>query len=93
VSSPINCSGKYSARTEENREHWRVFFKTRDDPLFYNNLMKYCTDLGLTEFEPVNIPETEAKTDIMDASISPVDAFIKVNYRQFVEEWNCEEIR
>jgi hypothetical protein len=88
-----NCSGKYSARTEENREHWRVFFKARDDPLFYNNLMKYYIDLDLTEFNPVNIPDTEAKTDIMDASISSVDAFIKANYNQFVEGWNCGEVR
>jgi hypothetical protein len=87
-----SCSGKYSADTPENRQYWAEFFKARDDPEFYNNLMRFFLDRDISGFNPVNIPETQAKTDIMDASISPVDLFIKDNYKKFVDGWLVQEV-
>ncbi|KAA6381304.1 MAG: hypothetical protein EZS28_023172 [Streblomastix strix] len=61
----------------------------------------YFTNLDISQFNPRNIPMTQAKKDIIKASISPVDDVIICYFKSFrdgvtcniVEGWRPQEMK
>ncbi|KAA6367969.1 MAG: hypothetical protein EZS28_036503, partial [Streblomastix strix] len=71
------------------------------DDDFYNNLFTFFMTRDISQFNPRNIPMTQAKKDIIKASISPVDDVIISHFKQFrdgvtcniVEGWKPQEMK
>ncbi|KAA6323193.1 MAG: hypothetical protein EZS28_054343, partial [Streblomastix strix] len=71
------------------------------DEDFYNNLFIFFMTRDISQFNPRNIPMTQAKKDIIKASISPVDDVIISHFKLFrdgvtcniVEGWKPQEMK
>ncbi|KAA6398304.1 MAG: hypothetical protein EZS28_006169 [Streblomastix strix] len=71
------------------------------DEDFYNNLFTFLMTRDISQFNPKNIPMTQAKKDIIKASISPVDDQIISHFQSFrdevisniVEGWKLQEMK
>ncbi|KAA6368121.1 MAG: hypothetical protein EZS28_036352 [Streblomastix strix] len=71
------------------------------DEDFYNNLFTFFITRDISQFNPRNIPMTQAKKDIIKASISPVDDVIIIHFKSFrdgvtcniVEGWKSQEMK
>ncbi|KAA6373696.1 MAG: hypothetical protein EZS28_030775, partial [Streblomastix strix] len=71
------------------------------DDDFYNNLFTFFMTRDISQFNPRNIPMTQAKKDIIKASISPVDDVIISHFKSFrdgitcniVEGWKPQEMK
>ncbi|KAA6371245.1 MAG: hypothetical protein EZS28_033229 [Streblomastix strix] len=71
------------------------------DEDFYNNLFTFFMTRDISQFNPRSIPMTQAKKDIIKASISPVDDVIISHFKLFrdgvtcniVEEWKPQEMK
>ena len=72
--------------SETNDEHvkdWDYFAKlseTLKNPEFYENLFTFFMMQDLSNVNLRNIPETEAKTTIQEASMSSYELFVRENY-------------
>ncbi|KAA6358561.1 MAG: hypothetical protein EZS28_045912, partial [Streblomastix strix] len=71
------------------------------DDDFYNNLFTFFMTRDISQFNPRNIPMTQAKKHIIKASISPVDDVIISHFKSFrdgvtcniVEGWKPQEMK
>ncbi|KAA6375915.1 MAG: hypothetical protein EZS28_028558, partial [Streblomastix strix] len=71
------------------------------DEDFYNNLFTFFMTRDISQFNPRNIPMTQAKKDIIKASVSPVDDVIISHFKSFrdgvtcniVEGWKPQEMK
>ena len=61
------------------------------DEEFYSNLLTFFIKRDLTKFQIRNIPMTDAKQDLIDASKSPLDIWICEHYNELVEGIVCED--
>ncbi|KAA6380709.1 MAG: hypothetical protein EZS28_023765 [Streblomastix strix] len=59
------------------------------DDDFYNNLFTFFMTRDISQFNPRNIPMTQAKKDIIKASISPVDDVIISHFKSFRDGVTC----
>ncbi|KAA6399042.1 MAG: hypothetical protein EZS28_005433 [Streblomastix strix] len=59
------------------------------DEDFYNNLFTFFMIRDISQFNPRNIPMTQAKKDIIKASISPVDDVIISHFKSFRDGVTC----
>ncbi|KAA6384147.1 MAG: hypothetical protein EZS28_020326 [Streblomastix strix] len=59
------------------------------DVEFYNNLFTFFMTRDISQFNPRDIPMTQAKKDIIRASISPVDDVIIRHFKSFRDGVNC----
>lgn len=57
---------------------------------FYDNLMTFFVKRDISEFNPRDIPMTEAKEDLIEASRSPMDQWINDHYDELVNGLSCE---
>ena len=82
----LSCNGKY----KNNHTYWSEFYKCITDE-FYSHLLTYFMNRDINEFNPRDIPMTEAKEDLIEASRSLIDIFICDNYDKLCEGWLCSE--
>ncbi|KAA6391051.1 MAG: hypothetical protein EZS28_013417, partial [Streblomastix strix] len=59
------------------------------DEDFYNNLFTFFLTRDISQFNPRNIPMTQAKKDIIKASVSPVDDVIISHFKSFRDGVAC----
>lgn len=82
----LQVSGKYKGQFN--------YFKslmescTKD---FYDNLLSFFMNYDLSTFNVRDIPMTEAKEDIINASKSPIDQFICDHYNELVKGMVCTD--
>lgn len=60
-------------------------------PEFYENLFTYFMNYDLSDFNVRDIPMTEAKQDLIDASQSPLDVWICQHYDELCKGIVCSE--
>lgn len=60
---------------------------------FYENLMTYFLNRDISEFDPTDIPMTNAKRDIVESSRTPTEDWIVNNYDALVEGLTLEEVK
>jgi hypothetical protein len=58
---------------------------------FYSELLTFYANRDISSFNPRNIPMTEAKQDIVDASKSEIDIWIQAHYDEIVTGMQCEK--
>ena len=58
---------------------------------FYDNLLTYFIKYDLNGFNVRNIPMTEAKEDLIEASSSPLDIWINDHYDELIEGIQCSD--
>ena len=58
---------------------------------FYDNLLTFFIRYNLSTFDVRDIPMTEAKQDIINASKSPIDQFICDHYNELVKGMDCSD--
>ena len=58
---------------------------------FYDNLLTFFMKRDLSSFQIRNIPMTDAKQDLIDASKSPLDIWICEHYNDLIEGLPCDE--
>ena len=58
---------------------------------FYDNLLTYFFYYNINDFNPRNIPMSEAKQDIIEASCSEFDEWINNHYLALIEGMLCSE--
>jgi hypothetical protein len=57
---------------------------------FYTDLLTFYANRDITNFNPRDIPMTEEKQDIIDASRSEIDVWIQAHYDELVTGMKCE---
>ena len=80
----LNVNGKY----KDNHEFWNKMHSSFNDE-FYKNLMYYFLNKDISTFNVRDIPMTEAKQDLIDASRSPIDYFICDHYNDLIDGIPC----
>ena len=70
--------------SDEHRGDWNYFGKLSDSftPEFYENLFTFFMTLDISKTNLRMIPATDAKNDIIEASISSYELFARENYDQ-----------
>jgi putative DNA primase/helicase len=81
--------GKYKGKKSD--PYWKAFFEERDSADFYNQLFTFYATRDISKFDPSEIPETQAKKDIVNAGKSGLDLIIEQNFQQFKEGIPCQE--
>ena len=82
----LQVSGKYKGQFN--------YFKSLMDSCtkeFYDNLLTFFMNYDLSTFNVREIPMTEAKEDIINASKSPIDQFICDHYNELVKGMICSD--
>lgn len=82
----LSCNGKYKG----NHAFWTQMFSSFTDE-FYENLITYFMKQELAEFNPRNIPMTEAKQDLIEASRTPLDLWICERYDDLIKGIPCSD--
>ena len=82
----FQCNGKYKGQFAYFKQFVESFNKE-----FYDNLLTYFVKYNLNGFEVRNIPMTEAKQDLIEASKSPIDVWICDHYNDLIEGVQCSE--
>ena len=74
----LDCSGRYKGVNEyfDNLE------KTKRNPDFYPTLMTYFSKYNVEGFVPERIPQTQARINLIKASLTLTDRWICKNYDQ-----------
>ena len=73
-----------SAKYKDNLKYWEDFHNKLNKE-FYENLISYYQNLDISEFNTRKIPETDAKDDIIFASMSSIDVFCVNHYENLIE--------
>ena len=82
----LDCNGKHKGDFD--------YFKTLCDGFddeFYDNLLTFFIKRDISTFEVRDIPMTEAKQDLIDASKSPIDQWICDNYNNLCDGIPCAD--
>ena len=82
----LSCNGKYKG----NHAFWTKMFSSFTNE-FYENLITYFMKQELSDFNPRNIPMTEAKQDLIEASRTPLDFWICEHYDDLIKGIPCSE--
>lgn len=82
----LQCNGKYKGNNEYFKQMYESFNKE-----FYDNLLTFFVNYNITEFNIRNIPMTEAKQDLIEASRSPIDVWINEHYNDLIEGIQCSD--
>ena len=82
----LQVSGKYKGQF--NYFNSLMESCTKD---FYDNLLSFFMKYDLSTFNVRDIPMTEAKQDIINASKSPIEQFICDHYNDLVKGMNCSD--
>lgn len=82
----LQCNGKYKGNFDFFSQLVNSF-----DKKFYDNLLTFFIKYDLSGFQVRNIPMTEAKQDLIDASKSPLDQWICDHYNDLIEGIQCSE--
>ena len=81
-------NGKYS----ENKQFWKSL-KNTFTPDFYKALTKFFQNWDISNYEPREIPITQAKETLMLVSQTPQDRFIRENYAVLRNGLLLDELR
>ncbi|KAH7816428.1 putative Poxvirus D5 protein [Monocercomonoides exilis] len=81
-----DCNSKY----KNNLTFFKDFTNSFDNE-FYEQLLCYFLSKDLTNFNTRAIPTTEAKEDIIAASLSVIDVFCQEHYNKLKEGWRCSD--
>jgi hypothetical protein len=82
----LSCAGNYVG----DREYFNNLFKSFTNE-FYVQLFNYYMKIYLSDFDPKNIPMTEAKLDLIEASRPVIEVWICEHYDELVNGMNCAE--
>lgn len=80
----LQCNGKYKGQFEFFKQLVNSFTKE-----FYDNLLTYFMKYDLSSFNVRNIPMTEAKEDLIEASRNPLDVWICEHYDELCAGMLC----
>lgn len=80
------CNSKYSGHnTLERKTYWRNLHATIKGDDFYRHLITFFLDRNISEFDPRDIPITEAKESLVEAFRSPFEEWLCENHDKLVE--------
>lgn len=79
-----------SDKYKGDRDYFKRLCNSFNDG-FYENLFTFFMKRDVSKFEPENIPMTEAKKDLMEASKSSYELFIQDHIVDFVHGFVCSE--
>lgn len=82
----LSCNGKHKGDFTYFNQLCKSF-----DESFYDNLLTFFIKRDITSFNIRNIPMTESKQDLIEASRTPIDQFICDNYNKLIEGMVCNE--
>jgi hypothetical protein len=82
-------NGKYKGKKTD--PYWSNLFKEADQADFYDQLFTFYMNRDISKFDPSDIPETQAKNDLVDAGKSPIDVLIEKHYKKFTEGINVSD--
>lgn len=82
----LSCNGKHKG----DFTYFNRLCKSFDES-FYDNLLTFFVNRDITYFNIRNIPMTESKQDLIEASRTPIDQFICDNYNKLVEGMACND--
>ena len=82
--SALQCNGKHKGNESYLKAIHEWFNKE-----FYDNLLIFFINYNLLTFNVRDMPMTEAKQDIIDASKSPIDVWINDHYDSLVKGMIC----
>ena len=85
----LKVSGKYKG----NYDYFTKLISIRESEEFYSNLLTYFNNKDLHDFLPARIPMTDAKEDIIRASLSVIEDWICRHYDELIEGMPCSEAR
>ena len=85
----LKVSGKYKG----NYDYFQNLIKIRKEEDFYPNLLTFFIKRNISDFLPAKIPMTDAKQDIIRASLSVMEDWICRHYVQLLEGMPCTEAR
>ncbi|KAA6388956.1 MAG: hypothetical protein EZS28_015519 [Streblomastix strix] len=81
------CESKYT----KNTSYFNNLFQHINQEDFYDNLITYFHKLDISQFDARIIPMTEAKKEIIDASITDIDRFCIQYFKQLKVRWLCDD--
>lgn len=82
----LACNGKHKG----DYKYFQQLCSSFDED-FYNTLLTFFMERDLSNFQVREIPMTDAKQDLIDASKSPLDIWICEYYNALVDGMNCDE--
>ena len=82
----LQCTGKYKGQFEFFKQLVNSFTKE-----FYDNLLTYFMKYDLSTFNVREIPMTEAKEDLIEASRNPLDVWICEHYDDLCAGMLCSD--
>lgn len=83
----LSCNGKHKGDFMYFNQLCNSF-----DESFYENLLTFFIKRDISEFNIRDIPMTESKQDLIEASRTPIDQFICDNYNKLIEGMVCNEV-
>ena len=88
----LNVNGKFRNTPFLTRIRALTKEKYEESTSFYENLLTFFMKRDISKFNPIDIPMTDAKRDIIEASRTPVEDFIVENYNKFSEGFRVTEL-
>ena len=85
----LKVNGKYKG----NLDYFQTLYNLRKNPDFYPNLLTFFAKKDISSFVPARIPMTDAKMDIINASLSDMEQWIIRHYVQLKDGMLCSEAR
>ena len=85
----LRANGKYKGRFL----YFQTLRELQHDEDFYDNLLTFFMQRDISYFNTRYIPETEAKMDLVQYSLSPIEQFICENYEKLCKGWAAKEAR
>ena len=82
----LDCNGKHKG----DFKYFEQLVDNQDD-VFYDNLLTFFIKRDISTFQVREIPMTEAKQDLIDASKSPIDQWICDNYNKLCDGIPCAD--
>ncbi len=74
-----------SAAKKGEFDYWTEF-EAKKTPAFYSNLLAYLQGINLTGFNPRKMPETDAKSDLVQASGGKFGRWIDLHYTELTTD-------